>query len=153
MNKDLENQIISFNNLYKNYDALFQSFEKQVGLPRAISGVLFTLEEYRIAGRRVCTQKDITDLMLYSKQSINSAIRQLVLDGYVTLESIRGNKKSKNICLTEKGERLIQEKISKIATAEYRAFSRLSEEERKELLYLFSKVSGFLKEEFEEVDD
>lgn len=149
MDKYIENQIISFNGLYKNYDELYQNLDKYVGLPRVVAGVLFTLAEFDSAGKKICTQKDITDVLLYSKQSVNSAIRQLKEKDYITLENIEGNKKSKNVCLTDKGIRLVQEKIVNIVEAENLAFSRFSEQERNEILSLFSRMIETFREEFE----
>lgn len=145
--KDIELQIIKFNRLFKNYDEVYQDLDPLLGLNKIQTGVLYTIEEFRLAGLDICTQKDITDVMLYSKQSINGAVTSLRKEGYIELKDIVGNKKSKNIVLTEKGLQYVEKEIDSIVLAENRAFKRLGNTDRRELLFLFEEITKLLNEE------
>lgn len=93
-----------------------------------------------------CLQKDVCDATFIPKQTVNSAIRKLEQEGYLTLSNGKGH--SKHILLTESGHTLLKETIFPIVEAENEAFTELSFEECNLLLKLHSKYTTALREKF-----
>ena len=92
------------------------------------------------SGRAACNATFIP------KQTVNSAIRKLEQEGYLTLSNGKGH--SKHILLTESGHTLLKETIFPIVEAENEAFTELSFEECNLLLKLHSKYTTALREKF-----
>lgn len=86
------------------------------------------------------------DATFIPKQTVNSAIRKLEQEGYLTLSNGKGH--SKHILLTESGHTLLKETIFPIVEAENEAFTELSFEECNLLLKLHSKYTTALREKF-----
>lgn len=86
------------------------------------------------------------DAAFIPKQTVNSAIRKLEQEGYLTLSNGKGH--SKHILLTESGHTLLKETIFPIVEAENEAFTELSFEECNLLLKLHSKYTTALREKF-----
>ncbi len=100
---------------------------------------------------RPCTQKEICDDWYENKQTINSAAKKLVEEGYIDMAPSPENFREKLLVLTEKGKFFAMRTVGKTLDAEKRAFGRLSKEEQDELIRIQKKHLGFLKEEFDEI--
>ena len=86
MDSSVQQQIIRFNLLFKRYDDIYRSAAKKFDMPELSLWILYTLRE-----KSECTQKDLVDLLLQPKQSIHTALKALVRDGYVVLECPENN--------------------------------------------------------------
>ena len=89
--------------------------------------------------------------MSHPKQSIHTALKGLVNDGYVILESQERDRRSKHIHLTDKGISLAQNTADQIVQAENKAFSALTDEERKTFLYQFDRLTSALYGEMQKL--
>ena len=139
MDESVQRQIVQFNFLFKQYDDIYRSAAKKFDMPELALWILYALRE-----KPDCTQKDLVDMLLHPKQSIHTALKGLVNDGYVVLECLEDNHRSKHIHLTEKGINLAKSTADQIIQAENRAFSTLTDEERKTVLHLFNQLSSAL---------
>ena len=139
MGERVQRQIVQFNLLFKQYDDIYRSAAKKFDMPELALWILYVLR-----GKPDCTQKDLGDMLLHPKLSIHTALKGLVNDGYVVLECLEDNHRSKHIHLTEKGINLAKSTADQIIQAENRAFSTLTDEERKTVLHLFSQLSSAL---------
>ena len=144
MEKSVQEQIVQFNRLFKRYDDIYRSAAKKFDMPELALWILYTLRE-----QDECTQKDLVDMLLQPKQSIHSALRTLVKDGYVALEYLENNRRSKYIRLTEKGAALAKDTADKIVCAEQNAFLSLTAEERRTILNLFEHLTSALYKEMQ----
>ena len=115
-------------------------------MPEVALWILYVLRE-----KSKCTQKDLVDLLLQPKQSIHSALRTLVKDGYVLSEYTKNNRKSKYIQLTDKGIALAKNTADQIVQAENTAFLALTDSERKTFIKLFEHLTSALREEMRKV--
>lgn len=84
---------------------------------------------------------------MYTKQTINSAVRTLQEKGYVTLESAPDNRRRKLVRLTEAGRDYALATGGQVYQAETRAISRLGEEKMAELVRLTEEHLTCLEEE------
>lgn len=75
---------------------------------------------------------------------MHSALKRLEADGLLKLAH-GGNRKSKYVCLTEKGARLAERTVDRIAEAEAEALLGLSDGEREALFSLLQKYNRLLR--------
>ncbi len=71
---------------------------------------LFVL--YAIDGHDGITQKKIADLTGLSKQTVNTVVRALKSEGYLTLEAGKGDRREKSAALTPEGQRYAGELLA-----------------------------------------
>ncbi len=80
--------------------------------------LLFVL--YALDGQETMTQKKICDCTGLTKQTVNSVIRSLKNEGRVVLSPGRGDKREKQVALTEKGILYSQELLAPLHELERR---------------------------------
>ena len=127
--------------LYKEDQQLYHNYAQSCGMSSTTLTLLCAVCENSepISQAYICQDWSI------SKQTLNSSIKQLVSEGYVTLKNCENNKKVKNIILTEKGEEMVKEKIYKLLEIENNALLQLSEQEQEILITLSQKRNLALK--------
>lgn len=119
-------------------NGFYHMISMKMGMSDSESMILYMLYDIQ----RPITQSDIAKSTGLSKQTINSAIRNLEKDGIVVLEKL--NEKAKHIVVTEKGREIIRQKILPIVEIEERVLHSWSEEE----LELFLELTERFKEQF-----
>ena len=100
---------------------------------------------------RPCTQKEICDDWYENKQTINSATKKLVEEGYIDISPSPENSREKLLVFTEKGKFLAMRTVRKLIEAERNAFEALSEEEQNETIRITQKYYEMLKNEFSKI--
>lgn len=83
-----------------------------------------------------------------SKQTINSALRKLEVEGVVRLESLTGRRKK--VCLTPQGKALADNTVSRLIEIENEIFSSWSKQERELYLRLTQRYLISIKEKIKE---
>lgn len=143
MKNSVQEQRAVLNRISKQIDELYHRFATGLGISDTMFWVLYCLCETD----EIYTQNSLAELWGIPKQTINSAINNLVKGGYVYLEQIAAARNSKAIHLTEKGTAFCQDTIIHVLNAEQRAFSQLTECERQTFLALSEKQYLFFQEE------
>lgn len=131
--RDHQNALMEFNMLYKEMDEFYHSTALKLGLSDSAFFILYILYEQGDG----CLQRDICDAFCLSKQTVNSSIKKLENQGYISLE--QGSGRDKHIHITPQGCRLLDEKIRPVVEIEEQAFARMTETERRRLLQLTRK--------------
>ena len=126
----------------KKYDALYRGAAAAFGLSDCSMWVLY----YLINAEEPLSQQDLIELMLFPKQTINSAVSGLVGKGYVTLEMIPNTKNRKRILLTDEGRDFAEKTVLRMIQAEERAVSKMSDIER--FVSLYAEFFEHLHDEF-----
>ncbi len=140
--KELQGESLKkYNTLYRETDSLYHAVAVKSGLSDAAFWILYTICEYGDG----CLQRDICNAVYTSKQTVHSAIRRLEEEGYLFLEPGRG--RDKHIRLTERGEKLIEEKIAPVIARENAVFEEMGERDREELLRLTDRYVRLLAKE------
>lgn len=116
----------------REIDQLFHQFAMQVQLSDSEFLVLYTLLEEKEG----CLQKDICEMYSIKKQTIHSTIKKLERENVIYLKQVN---RGKGIYLTDKGKRLIDEKIKPIAIKENDIFEQMDSKERSELIRITEK--------------
>lgn len=142
---DFRQFITQVNQTYKEEDDLYRRLARHSGLSEAAFWILYTVE---LASGPV-TQAEVCGYLSLSKQTINSALKQLEQEGYIRLTGGPGRKKYLQI--TGRGERLADHTVRLVLEAEERAFLGLAEEERASLLALERKYLSLLLRESEQI--
>ena len=142
---DFRQFITQVNQTYKEEDDLYRRLARHSGLSEAAFWILYTVE---LASGPV-TQAEVCGYLSLSKQTINSALKQLEQEGYIRLTGGPGRKKYLQI--TGRGELLADHTVRLVLEAEEQAFLGLAEEERASLLALERKYLSLLLRESEQI--
>lgn len=139
MNKNL----LEFNRLDNLLDQVYNSYLSSNGISMTTMWILY----FTYMSNGTSTQKDICENWFYVSQTINSALKVLEKNGVVELYFAEGNRKSKQIRLTDKGVKQCIELVEPIIRAENNAFSVLTEAEQELLVSISKKYIDALQKE------
>ena len=92
------------------------------------------------------TQREISERLALSPQTVNSAFKLLLKKGLVRLEPYTHDQRSKRAVLTEDGRAFVAEHIVRLEMVEARAWDTLSAEEQSALSYLLRRFSCAMTE-------
>lgn len=129
------------NNILGEMQALYHQIAHEIGISDSTFDILYTLA----TEERDYTQSDICKITGANRQTINSAIRKLERDEILYL--VPQNKKSMRICLTEKGNAYLKEKIEPIIAMENTVYEEWSEDDVNRCIYLARKYCKDLERE------
>lgn len=101
----MSSNLREYNRIYKEVNDIYRDAASKFGLSNSVFDILYTICEVGEG----CLQKDVCDATFIPKQTVNSAIRKLEQEGYLTLSNGKGH--SKHILLTESGHTLLKETI------------------------------------------
>ena len=87
------------------------------------------------------TQREISERLTLSPQTINSAFKLLVKKGLVHLEPFAHDQRSKRAALTESGRVFAAERVAPLEEVEAQAWDTLSQEEHAALIRLIRQFS------------
>lgn len=135
--------LVEYNQLFRELDNLYHNYAKSCGLSDSTLWILYSIYE----DKEIHTQKDLCESWSYSKQTVNSSMKNLIANGYIKLTALSENRKNKQMILTESGEELVQRFIAPLMNAEQNAFSRLSSDEQNKFLKLTKKHVDLLQAE------
>lgn len=139
--------IVAYNQLAKELDELYQLYAKKSGLSEAAFWILYCVHERR----EPYTQKELCDIWSYSRQTINSALKNLEMQGIVYLKSQPGNRKNKRILLTASGEGLVRRIIVPLVDAEKNVFIQMGEQDTQAFLTLTRRHLELLRREINQM--
>lgn len=133
--KYYQDKIQRVNCLTNDLNALYHQAALKFGVS---DSVLFVLYMIYCKGDN-CLLYDICKEGGISKQTINSAIRNLETEGILYLEQDKG--RTKRICLTDKGKAYVQETGARLFETECNTFSDWTDEEIDMYLKLMEKYN------------
>ena len=135
----------TMNHQVKKIEAIYYKLASNLDMPESEFWILYTLSE----AKGDCFQQEISDELSVSKQTIGSAIQNLVRKGYLFLEPSPISARRKNIRMTEKGKRFVAESIAPLQEAERRAFLRMDALAQSQYVALSQEYAANLQEEIE----
>lgn len=146
MSKHLSKKMLELNEIMKETDDLYRNLAKKFKMSDCMIWILYILRE----DNRSVTQSDICNMMYMPKQTVNSSLKKMESEGYIELLNIN-DKRSKQVCLTEKGVDLANNTVDIIISKENNALSKMDKEEQALFINLFKKYKDLLKESFMEI--
>lgn len=131
----------------KEKDSLYHDAAVAFGLSDTAFLILYVLT----VSERDYTQFDMANEWSLPAQTVNTAVKGLIKQGYVTLETIPKTRNRKRISLTKGAKSLTENSLIPLYEAEQKALLRLTAAERKTYLELGQKYLSFFREETEKV--
>ena len=138
--------IMDMSSQEKKYGALYREIASSFGIPDCGMWVLY----YVLISENDISQQELQELMMFPKQTINSAVTGLVKRGYIELEMIPGTRNRKKIILTKFGRDFTEKTVVKMITAETKAISDMGENKMKQYIRFHDEYFALLKERFEQ---
>ncbi len=135
MSDSILSQLTMFNQLYKELDDLYHNIARHFDLPYSALWVLYSVVENDIP----YTQTDLCEKWHFSKQTVNTILKNLESCGLIQLVTANNNRKSKLIALTESGKELAEKTVVSLKEIEQSTFGGLEENERQEYLRIARK--------------
>ena len=125
-------------------DNLYSRFPKSCGLSEAEYWSLLLIYE------GIVTQSRISEQLFLSRQTLNSAFKQLQKKGLIRLEPYQDNLRSKRAFLTEAGKAFVEENVLRMHRVEERAWQHMSQEDQAVLTALTRKFSSCIRKELDD---
>lgn len=130
----------TFRDEYKDLESVYAIFSKLCGLSEAEYWSLLMIHE------GVTTQRDISERLSLSRQTVNSAFSQLVKKELIYLETVENNLRTKRAFLTESGILFVKKYINNMHGIEEKVWHMMKEEERTQLTKLIRNYKELMKE-------
>lgn len=111
----LSGQEKAFNALYRNISSCF-------GLSECAMWVIY----YLIVEENALTRQDLIRLMMFPKQTINSAVTGLAKKGYLARTRMIGTRNRKQLTLTKAGRQFADRTIARLIRAESAAIRKMT---------------------------
>jgi len=143
MNNKLFDKVHRINYLAAEMDALYHKASLKVGLADSTMRVLYMIYD----NGESCLLSEIYKQSGISKQTVNSAIRNLEKAGILYLEKYKG--RAKKVLLTERGRIYVKETVARIYEAESKAFASWTEDEIDTHILLLEKYVDSFRQEIE----
>ena len=143
MGKDAEipKTLTAFREATRELDSVYARFPKSCGLSEAEYWSLLFIYE------GVAIQSRLSDMLFISRQTLNSAFKQLRQKGLVRLEPYENDQRSKQIFLTDSGKRFVEENVLQMHRVEEKAWEQMSGAEQAMLTQLIRKFSNLIRSE------
>ena len=137
MKKDILHSIslASFREAMMELDNTYSLFPKSCGLSDAEYWSLLFIYE------GVVTQSQISNQLSLSRQTLNSAFKQLRKKGLIRLEPYEKNQRSKQAFLTAAGRSIVEKHVVQMHQIEEKAWTMLKKDERAALITLTQKYT------------
>ena len=133
MQYELSPTLKEFNRL----NNLIEEFYHEICVKQGLSDSAYAiLQAFLILGNG-CTQTDIYKHTVLNKQTVNSSVKKLYQDGLITFQQRNG--REIKISLTDKGEKIVRERILPIEQVENEVFNEMTIDEQQEILRLTKK--------------
>ena len=136
-----------YNHIYKETNDIYHEIARKLQLSDSALDIFYTIFEM---GDN-CLQREICKASCMPKQTVNSSIRKLQTDGYLTLSPGKG--RSMHIHLTASGQKLIQEKLVPLIRIENDAFEDMTVEECEQLIHLNAKYNQALRSRLSNLEE
>lgn len=147
MEAGIEKRYQEFISASKEVDDLYHMLALKFSLSDSAMWILCTMRE----ANRELTQSEIAQEMSMSRQTINSAIKNLEKQGYLQLVPVPGDRRNKTLSFTEKGEAFVENTVDRMLDLEHQVFAKLEVKEQEQITEILRKYTRYMKEGVEEI--
>lgn len=133
---------------YENWFALNALYDKWAKAHGLTSNGLMTLYAIRIFP--CCTQRTICEALALPKQTVNTILDGMQKKGYIRLDVLPTDRRSKRICLTPQGEAYAGPILDALDALEWRALQGIGTEQMEQKLALERRFLHCLSQALEE---
>ena len=147
MEAGTEKRYQEFISASKEVDDVYHMIALKFGLSDSAMWILCTMRETN----RELTQSEIAQEMSMSRQTVNSAIKNLEKQGYLRLEAVSGDRRNKILSFTEEGETFVKRTVDRVLSLEHQVFENLEVEEQEKITQILRKYTRFMREGAEKI--
>lgn len=147
MEAGTEKRYQEFISASKEVDDLYHMLALKFSLSDSAMWILCTMRE----ANRELTQSEIAQEMSMSRQTVNSAIKNLVKQGYLRLEAVSGDRRNKTLSFTEEGEAFVKRTVDQVLSLEHQVFENLEVEEQEQITQILRKYTRLMREGAEKI--
>lgn len=147
MEAGTEKRYQEFISASKEVDDLYHMLALKFNLSDSAMWILCTMRE----ANRELTQSEIAQEMSMSRQTVNSAIKNLEKQGYLRLEAVSGDRRNKILSFTEEGETFVKRTVDRVLSLEHQVFENLEVEEQEKITQILRKYTRFMREGAEKI--
>ena len=147
METGTEKRYQEFISASKEVDDVYHMLALKFGLSDSAMWILCTMRE----ANRELTQSEIAQEMSMSRQTVNSAIKNLEKQGYLRLEAVSGDRRNKILSFTEEGETFVKRTVDRVLSLEHQVFENLEVEEQEKITQILRKYTRFMREGAEKI--
>lgn len=147
MEAGTEKRYQEFISASKEVDDLYHMLALKFNLSDSAMWILCTMRE----ANRELTQSEIAQEMSMSRQTVNSAIKNLVKQGYLRLEAVSGDRRNKTLSFTEEGEAFVKRTVDQVLSLEHQVFENLEVEEQEQITQILRKYTRLMREGAEKI--
>ena len=145
-NGEPDARLESFRDASMEFDAVYGMLAKSCGLSGTEYWALILIHE------GVETQREISEQLSLSRQTLNSAFKQLIRKGLIRLAPFEHDQRSKRALITPEGRRFVESTIARTRRVEEQAWKTLTVEEQATLIRLTRQFSTALRQALEDKD-
>lgn len=98
----MSSYLCEFNRIFKEFNDIYHDVALRLGLSNSAFDIFYAICELGDG----CLQRDICKTTFIPKQTVNSSIRNLEREGYLTL--VHGKGRNMHIYLTERGKKMLK---------------------------------------------
>ena len=136
-----------FNRSWKGIDRVYHEIARRSGLSDCAFWILYALRD---AGTDM-PQNELSQVWLYSRQTVSSTLRQLEERGLINVQYAAGSRRDKQISLTDEGEHFTGVYIEPAMQAEKKSLLALDERGRDALIAGIDRYAGLLNDALEAI--
>ena len=103
-------------------DGFYAEYAKKFDVKENLLWILYALND----GKQH-SQKEICDSWDLPRSTVNTIMKELETDGYVSLSQIKGEKRELNVSLTDKGQIYAEELLAELYEIEKRVYTLFAE--------------------------
>ena len=140
-----EDYLMNIGRQEKQFDALYRNAGAFFGLPDCAMWILYFLS----SSEQELSQQDLTEKMMFPKQTINSAVTGLTKKGLIELSMIPGTRNRKKITLTAIGKEFAEKTVARMYKAECRAVEQMGFARMTTYMELYHDFFTCLQHEFQ----
>ncbi len=133
---DMPSEAKRLDDIWQSIDSVYEYYAKQLGLN---STTLYLL--HIIHTSEPCTQKQICDIMMLPKQTVNTIVRDYQNKGLLETTESPEDRRQKHVRLTRRGKDYCNQILPPVAEAEAYAMAQFTDDERSMMFTLMEKYS------------
>lgn len=138
--------VSAFHKVTMETDSIYQQLQKYSGLSDA---EFWSFVAIRLENRK--HQHEICSCMFMNRQTVNTALKQLIKKGFINQTLSVENQRLKHLSVTPEGEAFAKRYIDIVREIEQDSWESLSSTEQETLIHICSKLNGFLNAKIEKV--
>ncbi len=137
---DMPSEAKRLDDIWQSIDSVYEYYAKQLGLNSTTLYLLHIIHTWE-----PCTQKQICDIMMLPKQTVNTIVRDYQHKGLLETTESPEDRRQKHIRLTQQGREYCDRILPAVTEAEAYAMAQFTEEERIMMFTLMEKYSKSFK--------